>query len=67
MTLDALEKMGTQLSFANRFNGEKESIIEQIDVVLLEIYNNATGYNLTLEALQNDYQKILKNLTNDHT
>ena len=61
MTLEALEKMGTQLSFANRFNGEKESIIEQIDVVLLKIYNDATGHKLTLEALQNDYQKILKN------
>ena len=61
MTLDALEKMGTQLSFANRFNGEKESIIEQIDVVLLKIYNAATGRTLTLEALKEDYQKILIN------
>ena len=61
MTLEALEKMGTQLCFANRFNGEKESIIEQIDIVLLKIYNAATGRTLTLEALKEDYQKILIN------
>jgi fumarate reductase subunit C len=60
-TIVELEILGQALSQAKRLNGEKEIIIEKIDIVLLKTYNKMLNKSLTLSALQADYQKIVAN------
>ena len=59
--LFTLENLGKTLSGTNRFEVEKENIIDKIDLILLDIYNQHTYNNLTFSQLKNDYQKILNN------
>jgi adenine-specific DNA-methyltransferase len=60
-TLNLLKSLGGKLSKVNRFEDDKNLIINEIDNILLAIYNKAFLSNLSPFMIQEEYKRILKN------
>ncbi len=58
-TLNNLNSLGKQLMKANRYENKHKQIIEQIDLALLDEYNEQHNSSLTIDELNNEIKEYL--------
>lgn len=58
-TIKKLEFLGKELMNVSRYDNEQKHIIEQIDLVLIDEYNENTSSSLTIDVLNNEIKEYL--------
>lgn len=58
-TLKKLDSLGTELMNLNRYENEQRQIIEQIDLTLLNEYNEQYNSSVTIDELNNEIKEYL--------
>ncbi|MDF2157655.1 Eco57I restriction-modification methylase domain-containing protein [Algoriphagus sp. CAU 1675] len=58
-SIKKLELLGTELMYVSRYENEQKQIIEQIDLVLIDAYNEKTSSSLTIDDLNNEIKEYL--------
>lgn len=58
-TLKKLDSLGTQLMYVNRYENEQNQIIEQIDLALLDEYNEQNNSSVAIDELNNELKEYL--------
>ena len=60
LTLKKLELLGKVLMYVSRYENEQKHIIKQIDLVLIDEYNEKTSSSLTIDDLNNEIKEYIK-------
>lgn len=58
-TIKKLELLGKELMYVSRYENGQKHIIEKIDLVLIDEYNEKTGSSLTIDDLNNEIKEYL--------
>lgn len=58
-TIKKLELLGKELMYVSRYENGQKLIIEQIDLVLIDEYNEKTDSSLTIDDLNNELKEYL--------
>ena len=58
-SIKKLELLGKELMYVSRYANEQKHIIEQIDLVLIDAYNEKTSSSLTIDDLNNEIKEYL--------
>lgn len=58
-TIKKLEFLGKELMNVSRYDNEQKHLIEQIDLVLIDEYNENTSSSLTIDVLNNEIKEYL--------
>lgn len=58
-SIKKLELLGKELMYVSRYANEQKQIIEQIDLVLIDAYNEKTSSSLTIDDLNNEIKEYL--------
>jgi len=59
-SIDELEELGKSLMITNRYDNQQNEIIEQIDIILLNEYNEYNNSSITIEELKNELKEYIK-------
>ncbi|MBK6815999.1 MAG: hypothetical protein IPG82_11235 [Saprospiraceae bacterium] len=58
-TIKKLELLGKELMYVSRYENGQKHIIEKIDMVLIDEYNEKTSSSLTIDDLNNEIKEYL--------
>lgn len=59
-SINELEELGKSLMIANRYDNQQNEIIEQIDMILLNEYNEYNNSSFVIEELKNELKEYIK-------
>ena len=59
-SINELEELGKSLMIANRYDNQQNEIIEQIDFILLNEYNEYNNSSIGIEELKNELKEYIK-------
>jgi superfamily II DNA helicase RecQ len=59
-SINELEDLGKSLMITNRYDNQQNEIIEQIDIILLNEYNEYNNSLITIEELKNELKEYIK-------
>jgi hypothetical protein len=59
-TIKKLELLGKELMNVNRYENGQKHIIEQIDLVLIDEYNEINSSSLSIDDLNNEIKEYIK-------
>ena len=59
-TIKELEGLGKSLMTSNRYDNQQNEIIEQIDSILLNEYNNYNNSSIGIDELINELKEYIK-------